>query len=432
MEQKNRKTGIDIIGDVSWGTHLCQFYRTKEDLIDIIVPYFKTGLENNELCMWITSEPLGADEAKASLRKAVSNLDDYMEKGQIEILDYNAWYTKSGKFDAGELLQGWIEKEKQALDRGFDGLRITGNTYCLEKKEWRDFIDYEALLDSIIFRYLCIAICSYSLDKCGLAEVIDITGSHRFALIRQTGQWRLIENAETKQVEGRWKLVAEIADASGDGLVATSMDGKVIYVNRAYVKMTGYESSELIGMDAFDLAQRVYKGEDSEKASAAVRAFLEGKVITELFLTLVSKESQETIITFTISFMKDTEGQPVAVVIAVKDVTEHMKLEKALRKSENKYRGLLEELNAEKAVAGLQGRLENNSRAFYGVVGYCSVKVASQKYGLSQGRIRQLLQAKRLIGRKFGNAWAVSITSLENYIPFPQKAPKTKKRRESS
>ena len=38
-----RKSGINAIGDFPWGTHLCQFYQTKEDLIDILVPYFKTG-----------------------------------------------------------------------------------------------------------------------------------------------------------------------------------------------------------------------------------------------------------------------------------------------------------------------------------------------------------------------------------------------------
>jgi len=38
MEKELRKTGIDIIGNASWGTHFCQFYQTSEDLIDILVP----------------------------------------------------------------------------------------------------------------------------------------------------------------------------------------------------------------------------------------------------------------------------------------------------------------------------------------------------------------------------------------------------------
>jgi hypothetical protein len=55
MNQNIRRFGIDITGDVPWGTQLCQFYQSKEDLLDILVPYFKARLENNEFCMWVTS-----------------------------------------------------------------------------------------------------------------------------------------------------------------------------------------------------------------------------------------------------------------------------------------------------------------------------------------------------------------------------------------
>jgi len=87
VESYKRKSGIKVIGDVPWGTHFCQFYRTKEDLIDILVPYFKTGLENNEFCMWITSTPLKVKEAKAALGEVVKDLEERISKGQIEILD---------------------------------------------------------------------------------------------------------------------------------------------------------------------------------------------------------------------------------------------------------------------------------------------------------------------------------------------------------
>jgi hypothetical protein len=129
QEKNNRETGIDIIGAVPWGTHLCQFYKTKDDLIDILVPYFKTGLQNNEFCMWITSEPLRVDEAKRALKKVLKNLDFYIKKGQIEILDSTEWYTKSGKFDADEVLAGWVKKEERAKKKGFDGHSITGTCF---------------------------------------------------------------------------------------------------------------------------------------------------------------------------------------------------------------------------------------------------------------------------------------------------------------
>ncbi|MHC1754431.1 MAG: MEDS domain-containing protein [Methanosarcina sp.] len=62
MDSAMRQTGIDVIGDVPWGTHCCQFYETGQDLIDIPIPYFKEGLDAGEFCMWMTSEPLKVDQ----------------------------------------------------------------------------------------------------------------------------------------------------------------------------------------------------------------------------------------------------------------------------------------------------------------------------------------------------------------------------------
>src|SRR5512137_2753404 len=81
-----RPTGIETIGDAPWGTHFCQFYGRKEDLIDILVPYFKAGLENDEHCMWVTSAPLGVQEAWEALGRALPELGSYRDRGRIEIL----------------------------------------------------------------------------------------------------------------------------------------------------------------------------------------------------------------------------------------------------------------------------------------------------------------------------------------------------------
>jgi len=201
MGGKIRKTGIDILGDVPWGTHFCQFYQTKEDLIDILVPYFKAGLENNEFCMWITSEPLSEKEAKEAMRKALPDFDRYLKRGQIEIVPYEEWYLKEGTFNLQRVLNSWIDKLDQALEQGYDGLRITGNTAWLEKRDWRNFTEYEEKINAVIGKYKMMAICSYSLDKCGASEVIDVVSNHQFALIRREGKWATIESADLKQAE---------------------------------------------------------------------------------------------------------------------------------------------------------------------------------------------------------------------------------------
>ena len=89
QESNARHTGITVIGDVPWGTHFCQFYQDKQDLIDILVSYFKAGLENNEFCMWVTSEPLASAEAKAALAANVENLDSVHRRRAIG--DSGSW-----------------------------------------------------------------------------------------------------------------------------------------------------------------------------------------------------------------------------------------------------------------------------------------------------------------------------------------------------
>jgi PAS domain S-box-containing protein len=201
MGDEIRNSGIDVIGSVPWGTHFCQFYQTKQDLIDILVPYFKAGLENNEFCMWVTSEPLTVAEAQEAMRGAVEDFDKYLRRRQIEIIPYSEWYLLGGTFDDDRVLKGWVSKLEQALAKGYAGLRLTGNTFWLERNHWQAFTEYEAKVNNVIGRYRMIAVCTYNLDKCDGTAVIDVVKNHQFALVKQEGKWDIIESAIYKQAK---------------------------------------------------------------------------------------------------------------------------------------------------------------------------------------------------------------------------------------
>ncbi len=195
MEEKMRKTGIDLIGDTPWGTHLCLFYQSEQDLLDILLPYFKAGLENNELCVWVTSELLDEKDVRKAIKKTVPDFDAYLRRGQMEIISPAEWYLKSGTFNLQEVLNAWIDKHNKALLKGFDGLRVAGNTSWLEKGDWRDFCCGEAV-DKTIGQYQIMALCVYPLDKCKASDIIYAIGNHRAVLVRQSGTWEIIESSE--------------------------------------------------------------------------------------------------------------------------------------------------------------------------------------------------------------------------------------------
>jgi len=190
--ERKRDSGIGLIGNLPWGSHFCQFYRTKKDLLDVLVPYFRAGLENNEYCMWVTSEPVNVEDAVRAMKKAVPDYDAYVKIGQIEIIPYDQWYTKGGTFKEKRVLKGWVSRLNLALKKGFDGLRLTGNTFWIEKKDWQAFTDYEAAVDSVLRNYKMLAICTYSLKKCGVVEIMDVVRNHEFALAMNDGSWQVV------------------------------------------------------------------------------------------------------------------------------------------------------------------------------------------------------------------------------------------------
>src|SRR5580704_16724476 len=150
MVSQPRKSGIDVVGDLPWGTHICHFYETQADLLDILIPFFKTGLENNEFCLWIVFDPLPKEEATAALRQAVPDLDRGLKAGDIEILSHSEWYLKDGGFDLQRTIRGWKEKLASALARGYAGMRANGNASWLNDTQWKGSATYEAELNRIL------------------------------------------------------------------------------------------------------------------------------------------------------------------------------------------------------------------------------------------------------------------------------------------
>ena len=244
MKDDLRKTGVNGISNVPWGTHFCMFYESKEDLINILVPYFKEGLENNEFCMWVTSEPLNTEEAEKALRLTLPNIDVYLEKGQLEIIPYNEWYIIEGEFDSDRVLNGWVNKLNKARDNGFDGLRLTGNTSWLEKNDWNNFVDYEEGVDSILINYPMIAMCTYSIDKCNASEIIEVVNNHEFALVKRQGEWTQFESTKKKKMkealndnEQRFaeaKRIFDVLETLPTMICLLTPDYHVKFANRAF------------------------------------------------------------------------------------------------------------------------------------------------------------------------------------------------------
>ena len=210
MATEMRKTGIDVVGDmVAWGAHFCLFYETKEDLLDTLISYCKSGLESEEYCLWIVAEPLTIEEATAALKDAVPDLDRHLADSRLEIASARDWFLQGGTFDGKRLTDAWYEKLARVSARGYAGMRVTGDTTWLAKKDWGHFCDYEDGLNEVIGNQSLAVLCTYPLATCGAPEILDVVRTHQFVLARRHGNWDIVETAALKRAKAEIKGLNE-------------------------------------------------------------------------------------------------------------------------------------------------------------------------------------------------------------------------------
>ncbi len=246
-----RESGIPSIPELPWGCHLCQFYETKEDLLDVLVPYFRAGLEANEFCCWVVSAPLSVTEARNALGEVFPRLSERLAAGQIEIIPGDIW--KSSDADVGGILNSRLD---QAVTRNLDGLRFA--CPALPQEQGRSssvghgFESIASLNVIAIFLYP-----RSSVDAIGLMEVVK---RHRMALIRGTGRWEVLESAEALTVKDTLRRTEEkllslfnnmsegfafhriVLDAAGK-----PCDYVFLEINEMFKRLTSLEADEIIG-----------------------------------------------------------------------------------------------------------------------------------------------------------------------------------------
>lgn len=92
-----------------------------------------------------------------------------------------------GRFDPYRTIRLWRNLYREALTRGFRGLRVTGEmTFLLERGRLKELLGYERLLHRTL-EIPITAICTYNqnllLARGGVEAYIDLLVSHSTAII---------------------------------------------------------------------------------------------------------------------------------------------------------------------------------------------------------------------------------------------------------
>lgn len=385
MTEKLRSSGIHALGALPWGTHICQFYESKDDLLEVLVPWFAEGLSGGELCVWVVAEPLSAQDALDAMKQAMPELAGYIEKGRLLILRHDEWYLENGSFSGERVLNGWTGLLDRAAKAGLDGMRVTGNASWAGGNFWEAFIEYERQVQHLMRKSRMLALCTYPIKSLSPADLTEIVSSHAAALIKKDGAWRAVRRAgladddqELREKERRCTLITELTSELVFRLeIGPSGDLGLEWITGGFDEASGYRNGDISTLGKLQsiihpASRAAFRG-SLQKVLAGSQADTEIQYLTNsgelrwIRLHMVPERHTG------IRIIKGIIGRGA-------DITERKKAEERVIESERKYRGLYESISDGVMKVGVDGRITDVNQALASMLGWSKEEFGKLSY----------------------------------------------------
>jgi PAS domain S-box-containing protein len=177
-------------------------------------------------------------------------------------------------------------------------------------------------------------------------EELETRVAERTGELQQTNHALQKEVADHQRAEESLRLLGSAVEQSKESIVITDAEldlpgPRIIFVNPAFTKMTGYAAEEAIGK-----TPRILQGTRTDKIvlSRLRKNLAEGEAFAGEAVNY-RKDGEEFDLEWQIAPIRNPGGKVTHFVAVQHDITERKQTENALRESEEKFRQLAENIN---------------------------------------------------------------------------------------
>ena len=170
--------------------------------------------------------------------------------------------------------------------------------------------------------------------------------------------------SERKQAESERRLMAQTVASARDCITITDLKDRLIFVNDSFQNTYGYSIEELFGKDISILRP---PGTPAAIGDQILHETLGGGWHGEILNR--RKDGSDFPAELWTSVVKDEAGTPVAMVGVARNITDRIEAEEHLKKSEEQFRLIAENVADMIAVLDLDGRRIYNSPSYRSILG---------------------------------------------------------------
>ncbi|HVT79114.1 MAG TPA: PAS domain S-box protein [Phycisphaerae bacterium] len=132
--------------------------------------------------------------------------------------------------------------------------------------------------------------------------------------------------------------MAAIVEGSEDAIISKTLDGTIISWNPGAARMFGYSAEESLGKPIAIL----FPSDRLAEETVIIDRLKRGERIEPYQTIRVAKGGKPLDVSLSVSPVRDASGAVVAASTVIRDISEHLRFEKALRDSEMRHRAMLD------------------------------------------------------------------------------------------
>jgi two-component system cell cycle sensor histidine kinase/response regulator CckA len=195
----------------------------------------------------------------------------------------------------------------------------------------------------------------------------------RTAELTETNDQLEMQIAERKQVEQNLKdtntFLQDILDSSSSiSIISTDLEQNVLFWNKGAENIFGYTAEEIVGNHKIDI---LYPDDEVKQEVSEIRSLLaREKTNVHRELRERTKDGRTLWVKLNLTPTFDENGNQIGILGVGEDITEQRKMDEELRRSEEKYRTILETMEEGCFEVDLSGNLTFFNNALCTISGY--------------------------------------------------------------
>lgn len=207
----------------------------------------------------------------------------------------------------------------------------------------------------------------------GLIRDLDGKPAGFFSIVRDlTDDVRRSEIIKVKEERYR-----SILDSMEESYFEVDLKGNMLFFNNTVLKDLGYSRDEVYGLN---FRQLMDSSNAAKLNEAFHRVYLSGESIKGIEWEIIKKNGETIPVEASIALIRDTEGDPSGFRGVVRDITERIKRDEAIREGIDKYISIIESMEESYFEEDLQGRLTFFNEPLVRDLGYTREELVGMSY----------------------------------------------------